>query len=317
MRFLKFTAHRVEPLALLALGLASAASFAGRWQMLFELASNFRVQLALASLGLLIVAALRRRALLGVAALALCAINFAPLLPYMTPAGAAAGHGTRLRLMTVNLQNWSTRSPAVLAMADDARADLIVFTEIAAVHREAFAALVRSHPFQAPQAARDGSAFDVRLASRWPIDSATVHLPEGPDFPVLEARICEPLWPRCLVVIALHAPRPLLDGRRERQLAFAAALARAGGKERDPVVVVGDLNVTPFSPLFSDLLAQGGLRDSMLGQGLQPSWLSRLAVLGLTLDHVLTGPGIAVIERKRGREFGSDHAPVIVDLRIP
>lgn len=317
MKKFAFGADRVWDVARLALVLATAGSFAGGWHQLFELMANFRVQLALASVALLIVAVLRRGTTAASIAAALTVANFAPLLPYIlpppltqTPPSAAP----RLRILAVNLQNWSTRSPEITRMADAARADIIVFTEIAAVHREAFARLLETHPFQLPQARRDGSAFDVRLFSRWPVDGSELHLPEGVDFPILEARICEPVWPRCLRLLALHAPRPGLGGRRERQLAFVAERARAAGEDR--VLVVGDLNVTPFSPLFAALLDAGGLRDSMIGQGLQPSWLSRFLPLGLTLDHVLVGAGIEVIQRKRGREFGSDHSPVIVDIIV-
>ena len=138
--------------------------------------------------------------------------------------------------------------------------------------------------------------------------------PEGADFPVVQARLCEPVWPHCLRLIALHAPRPSGDGQRDRQLAFAAQLAAAPGEER--VLVLGDLNVTAFSPRFADLLVRGGLTDSLAGQGLQSSWLSRFLPLGLTLDHVLVGPGIGVIARRRGQDFGSDHSPVIVDIIV-
>jgi len=315
---MKFPALGFDRLYGVALGAAAAATLAGlagRWHWLLELASNFRVQLALTGLALLIMAAIRRRALAGAVALALCIANFLPLAPYIVPVAPPPAEGARLRLMNVNLQNWSTRSPPVTAMVLAGRADLIVFTEIAAVHREAFADLAVSHPFQAPQQLRDGSAFDVRLFSRWPLENAQVHLPEGPDFPIIEARLCEPVWPHCLRLIALHAPRPSGDGKRDRQLAFAAKLAAAPGEER--VLLMGDLNVTGFSPRFADLLEQSGLRDSLWGQGLQTSWLSRFLPLGLTLDHVLVGPGIGVIARGRGQEFGSDHSPVIVDIVVP
>jgi endonuclease/exonuclease/phosphatase (EEP) superfamily protein YafD len=152
------------------------------------------------------------------------------------------------------------------------------------------------------------------LLSRWPIDRIELHRPEGPDFPVLAARICEPVWPNCLLILALHAPRPGPGGRRERQLAFVARLAGTAGDDR--VVVVGDLNVTPFSPAFAALLGEGRLRDSLVGQGLQSSWLSRWLPFGLTLDHVLVGRGIEVLSRARGQQFGSDHSPIVIDIRV-
>jgi endonuclease/exonuclease/phosphatase (EEP) superfamily protein YafD len=47
------------------------------------------------------------------------------------------------------------------------------------------------------------------------------------------------------------------------------------------LVLVGDLNTSPWSAEFHTLLRQTGLRDSQLGYGLQPSWPMLLPILGI------------------------------------
>ena len=54
-----------------------------------------------------------------------------------------------------------------------------------------------------------------------------------------------------------------------------------------PVVVVGDLNITPFSPSFRRLCDAGRLRDARVGHGIQPSWPAGRWMLSIPIDHGL------------------------------
>jgi endonuclease/exonuclease/phosphatase (EEP) superfamily protein YafD len=96
-----------------------------------------------------------------------------------------------------------------------------------------------------------------------------------------------------------------------------SALAKFVRREKAPVVVAGDLNVTSWSPFFRDLLRDGNVRDSREGRGVQPSWVSRIPLTDLPLDHILISPGIVVASRMVGPHLGSDHRPVIADLLLP
>ena len=95
------------------------------------------------------------------------------------------------------------------------------------------------------------------------------------------------------------------------------------------LVIVGDLNTTPWSVEFHQLIDRTGLRDSQLGVGLQPSWPMLMPAIGLRstptlitdlitipIDHVLVSDRIVVLSRKTGPFIGSDHLPVIVELGL-
>jgi endonuclease/exonuclease/phosphatase (EEP) superfamily protein YafD len=80
--------------------------------------------------------------------------------------------------------------------------------------------------------------------------------------------------------------------------------------------MVGDFNVTPWSPLFADLLRDSGLADSCRGFGWQPTWPTRLpAMFRIPIDHCLHGAGVAIVDRRVGPEIGSDHLPLLLELR--
>jgi endonuclease/exonuclease/phosphatase (EEP) superfamily protein YafD len=83
-----------------------------------------------------------------------------------------------------------------------------------------------------------------------------------------------------------------------------------------PVIVAGDFNATPFSPIFRKVIKISGLKDSREGFGWQPSWPTYVPLLWLPIDHILVSSEIQVHNRATGSFIGSDHYPVFADLSI-
>jgi endonuclease/exonuclease/phosphatase family metal-dependent hydrolase len=104
---------------------------------------------------------------------------------------------------------------------------------------------------------------------------------------------------------------PASAARRNEQLALLAERARAVTL---PLVVVGDMNITPFSPWFQQLLVDGALRSAADGFGWQPSWPSFIPLAGIQIDHALVNSRVAVEHFTRGSPTGSDHLPIVTDL---
>ena len=98
---------------------------------------------------------------------------------------------------------------------------------------------------------------------------------------------------------------------RDQQLAIIADALR---RLDEPVLLLGDLNVSPWSYHFKRLLRQSGLRDGTLGKGFQPTWPTSLLPLLIPIDHCLYSLGIHVVYRIVGKDVGSDHYPVVVDF---
>ena len=108
---------------------------------------------------------------------------------------------------------------------------------------------------------------------------------------------------------------------RDLELSHAAAVARRYIERGDRVILVGDLNVTPFSPAFSRLLAASGLVDAAVAPSQRPhlpaaTWGSRSQPLpGFAIDHALLGPGLDLVELRTGMSIDSDHLPLVLDVK--
>ena len=122
---------------------------------------------------------------------------------------------------------------------------------------------------------------------------------------------------RKVFLVAAHPKSPLSHGRASQRKQALLRLQQRALEAGMPVVLLGDLNLTPQSPYFARLLKHGNLRDTAVSRAPEPTWLASIPGFGLRIDHVLVSPDIAVAARRVGPGFHSDHRPLTVDLVIP
>ena len=302
-------------LALLALLGATLAGYLAGLHWVLELFTHFRIQLAVGALLLLLLALLLRKRWSGALALAALLANLYPIWPYLPGLGRAeAQPPPSLRVMAFNLHSSNADLAGVEAYMARVRPDFVLLTELPPGADAWLAGLEPDFPHQAVD--RLSSAFDVAFLSRAPIAAADFDRSVSSYLPVLTARLCDPAaaeQAHCLTVIGLHAANPLGNsGLRDRQLRLAAQKTAAVADGM--VLMLGDLNTTPWSPIFGEVLEQGRLRDSAQGFALKGTWMSRNPLFGLPIDHVLLGEGIAAASRRVGPGLGSDHYPVVTEV---
>ena len=310
------TSGVVLTLSLLAASLlaATAGSF---W--LGDLAVHFPVQyagLGLVAFAVLLVARRPAWAALALAVAAFNAMSAAPALaarpPAALPAAAhAAGEAVHLRVASINVLYTNSEFQRVADFIHHEHPDAVVLVEMTPVWRKALAAAERDYPYRYQTLA--GSGRGVDMWSRLPMKDVGVLPIEARQEPAIQATLLA--HGRSLRLFGVHASWPMAPasaGRRNRQFELLAQQARA--TTTLPLLIVGDFNVSPFSPHFRQLLADGGLRSAADGYGWQPTWPSFLPLAGIQIDHALVNPAVTVQSFRRGEGDGSDHRPIIVDV---
>jgi endonuclease/exonuclease/phosphatase (EEP) superfamily protein YafD len=235
----------------------------------------------------------------------------------MPAAPATAMAAPSLRVMTLNLWAQNDRSDLVEKLVQAESPDVILLVEATPRWHDLLQGVRARYPYAVP--ASDDWKLPNMLLSRWPIKDARV-LPLGSrGRPTIVATICPTAsgdaGAACALVIGLHTDRPQgasAAAARNSQLADLAGFIAAQPERR--IIVMGDFNLTPWSPYFQQLLDGAGLRDSAIGRGVAPTWFSRLLPFGLPIDQVFLGPEVTVVDRHVGADVGSDHLPVIADL---
>ena len=295
--------------ATLVVGAASvvAAAVAGlgadlSWRL--ALVEHLRAHLLVAAVAIAVLAALRRRTAVTDAALLAALLHVAIVLEVAWPGPLPAGPPLRIVSLNVHTESQAFARVARFIAASDA--DVVVLLEVDRAWLAALAIDAGAYPLRVEVPRDDNFGIAVYARRR---GTAEVRDLEGLPTVVLHLDAVPERW----TVIATHPTPPVgaaMAATQARQLASLAALARAPG----PTVVVGDLNLTPWSRRLRRLREAAGLRDSRGAFAYHASWPSALGPLGIPIDHVLVSADVAVVERRVGPDVGSDHRGVIVDV---
>jgi endonuclease/exonuclease/phosphatase (EEP) superfamily protein YafD len=278
----------------------------------FELFAHFRAQYLVAALVLATLLAWRRLMAPTLLALVLVGWHAWPAAQGLMAAPSIAGcTGPLLTVATANVHYSNEDHARFLTWLDAEPADLVAVQEVTAAWAHDLAAR-RGYPYRHVLTRED--PYGIAILSRWPLEAVSLVDLAGDGLPSLGAIVT--VEGRRIQVYGLHTHWPItpsLARARDGALHAVAALARDATL---PVVVLGDLNLTPDSPPFERLLADGRLRDAMQGQGWQPTWQAGFWPLALRIDHVLVSSGLCVEHATVGPAVGSDHRPVLAQLRL-
>lgn len=289
---------------------ATVLGFLGRFSWAFDLFSHFRVQYlhALLALGILHALGRRRRAALGF--LVFACVNLAVVFPWV--AASRAGPGTAaptLRAMLINVHSRNEDAARATAAIRAEDPDILVLEEINGRWMEDLAWLTASYPHSIVRPRED--SFGIGLFSKFPLEYGGVFVSGEAGVPSIAALVS--VARTSLLVVATH---PLPPAGREYTRWRDDQLDRLPEHVRSPhpVLLLGDLNVTPWNARFRRLLARTGLRDSSRGFGFQPTWQCGNLFLRLPIDHCLYSEGLVLAGRRVGPDLSSDHRPLIVDF---
>lgn len=298
-------------LTLTALG--ASASFLAPLGWPWELASHFPVQYAAVLLGVAAAAAVARMPRHALLCGALGLWHLGQVLWSARPLPEGGGGGPEASLVVFNVHTANGRFTEVedylLARAPDA----VVLLEVSPRWWTELRRLRKAYPHALEEPRGDN--FGIAVLSKTPLEEARFVLLSPVEVPSVVARLR--VGGRPLSLVATHPLPPASAWHAADRDAQLAALAALVAELAPPVVVAGDLNATPWSPVFRRLLRDTGLLDSRRGFGVHATWPTDIPFARIPLDHVLVSPGVRVLSRSVGEPLGSDHAPVEVRLALP
>lgn len=301
----------VTALAVLA-ALAVVAGFGGEWWPVLDLVAAFRPHLAALGVVLAIVAAVGRHWRAGAIALGAAALAVAGLGPALEPAARPGGE----RTLTLLYGNVHDRNGEVAALAERllaAGADVLVTSETPRALAERLSA---RYPHGLVSGS-DGPTKRTAIWSRHPLRDRRLHL-DNTVAPTGASAVVELGGGLRAGLIGGHFSRPT-EAVQPRQLAGLGEIA--AGLPR-PLIVVGDFNAAPWTATLAqaaeltETRVVGGYRVTWRGDYRTP--LGRLPEpWGHAIDHVLVSEGVGVVAVDTLPLPGSDHAGLLVRLRLP
>lgn len=235
----------------------------------------------------------------------------APL--YLKAPGAGAPAELHpLRVFYANVLTSNPNKQGLFAQIDASQLDLVVLLETDQAWLDE-AEVLRDQLPHSTQLARDDN-FGLAVYSRHPFEAAVRRFGDY-QLPWIRGTLRAPDSPLELVV--LHTLPPRNAAYTARRNLMLESLADSYAPSATPTLVIGDLNITPWSRQYRKLMAATEWVDFRRGQGMFLSWPAHIAVPLIPIDHILFSPGVGVREAARGEPFGSDHLPLSVRLDIP
>jgi endonuclease/exonuclease/phosphatase (EEP) superfamily protein YafD len=292
---------------------ATVLGFCGRFGWFFDLFSHFRVQyflaLALATALLLLLRQRKGAVCCGVFAI----INLVVILPlYLGDAVEAGEHESMLRAMLINVETESGDPILVGRTIREMNPQLVVLEEINSRWLIDLEEALRAYPYSCVRPREDN--FGIGLFSKFPLSNATVVDIGEAKVPSILADVR--IETTTLKVIATHPVPPTGAHYAQWRNSQLDRIPDYLPKDGSPILLLGDLNVSPWSHHFKQLLTRTGLRDSSKGRGVQPTWPAGHPLMSIPIDHCLHSRELVVLRKQIGPNVGSDHFPVIVDVAV-
>lgn len=298
------------------LSFGSITPFLGRELYWLELMTHFQWHYALVTVLLFFFVLYFRDKFLALFA-TLLLLRFAFLfLPFYTfPQSQASPRPFKVKILMMNVWAFNKDYEKVGKEIHRYQPDILFLMEVDEKWITKLKKNTESYPYQKliPGLKYEGLAFYSRL----PVDFEVIPFEKQVEDTVL---VRPSIWAHFTKgtqrtdFLAIHPTAPVKYSRFEARNEFLKNLIHFKKRFSKQKVVLGDLNMTSYSPWFHYFCRELEVIDSRIGFGLQPSWREFCGLLQLPLDHFLVSSSIRVVKRETGKEIGSDHLPVYIEL---
>lgn len=120
--------------------------------------------------------------------------------------------------------------------------------------------------------------------------------------------------------VTVHPHTPIIPAwfrERNKQLTEAARITR---QNKRPTVLIGDFNISPFSPVYQTIFqpsaatGKSGILTAARQTKTQPTWPRFLPFMMIPIDHAFVNSGFKPLSFRTLTQPGSDHRALVVDL---
>jgi len=260
------------------------------------------------------------------AGLILAAVVLAPaVISYLREAAShrsSPGSPVALRLVQFNVFKGNSRPEAAARWILDQQADVVVLEEAADDGGKVRTLLSGRYPYAVDCVGQQARCSTVILTSEAPADSGGLARGDPENQNGLSAgwvRLAGPARRATIVGVHLNRPWPFAD--QDWQIAELARFLRTS--DRDHAIVAGDFNQSPWTFAMRRQDRAIGLHRVT---GDRASWPRREIAARpgryivrtppvLSIDHVYVGRCWARSSIRSGPWLGSDHVPLVIDLK--
>jgi endonuclease/exonuclease/phosphatase (EEP) superfamily protein YafD len=272
----------------------------------FDLFNHFQIQylgfFSLCLVLLLSIKAIREAMIVAVLLMA----PLARIAPAYFPPTQVASSRTPIRVASYNVLITNDRHDDALRWVREADPDCVYFTETTVKWAKALEPLSRSYPYSIEE--KTGFAF----YSKFPITRHEIILCSDFAFDLLIAHLATPQGE--VAFFGIHPLPPVSRSWAHALDETMVILANKVAEKSEPLIVVGDFNITRWSKMARPL-ERAQLLDACRGKSPGATWMRSNPLLTIPIDRILyRGQGMACRSFHIGPDLGSDHRPVVAEI---
>lgn len=303
-------------LGVLGTSVLQVASFFGNVRWSFDIASNFQLQYLLIFGASFLLFVYFHRVWPAVYSFVFGVISLISVFSifYVAPLPQHATASTAMRILYMNIYVNNKEYDQIAEYVYKQNPDAILFVEVPPESYYGLKTrLEKTYSYSAYQPG-DDKPSGIVFFSKTPPSSQENHRLRNDGMPVLRMTFGE--GSDQVALYGVHLDPPTDKGGMDKRNAELENLSSKVLGERNRVIVVGDFNITPWSAYFKDFLRSSKLKDTRKFGHFTLSWHSSLPFfMRIPIDQALISNGVVLMERSTGPNLGSDHLPVVLDVK--
>lgn len=293
--------------ALLIVAGFSVAGYWGETNWRLDTLSHFRLQYFVGAAGLFLLLLFFRRWFLLFFALILLGFNTWTIVT-IPKIGEIEGLPV-YRAASINVYSKNPHINLVVDFIEKEKPDFVALIEITGAWRQALESLKETYPYQ--EVKIWGHDFGYCLLSRYPFtDRKFGYVATGSLVREVETPSGQ------FILLQAHPLSPTTEKAWKWRNQTLEALAKFCQKTDEPILLLGDLNCTPWSPNFQKFVDESGLRPPEVNWLPRRTWPNAQPFLWIPIDHFLLSEGLLGINEWVGSSVGSDHYPIVLDFAL-
>lgn len=225
-----------------------------------------------------------------------------------------------LRVMTFNIHIENSEVARLVNSIISANPDLVLTVEIDQTMKKNIETRVKDrfpYSFQSP-------GGGLAVFSKLPLEDSSGQKFPGSNATNLVTHIR--YQNQQIQIIGTHPQVPVkLDRFTSRNQQLSALVNHLQYEDR-PTILMGDFNLTPWSPYYQQFINKASLHNTRSSFGILPTWirpsttvnLPRLLLpfLNIPIDHIFVSKMFKFANTYTGDNGNSDHAPIISELVV-
>jgi endonuclease/exonuclease/phosphatase (EEP) superfamily protein YafD len=249
-------------------------------------------------------------------ALALFAFNSVWILPWYLPHGQP-GSGEKIRVLTFNINTQNDHWDAIAEAISKIQPDVATIIETKPLAQTELARrLAERLPFNYRTA-----GGGITIFSRFPLIA-----PQSQTFKHGTVLVTSLQMKQSVVeLIAAHPIVPIKPGLFQRRNGLLSDITTYMREKRPKsLILLGDFNLTLWSPYYTRLVKNTGLQNTRSGFGIEPSWIEPAshvhyprwitALVKIPIDHIFVTQNFKVADCRTRKAANSDHRLLWSDL---